>query len=60
MCLVPEIYAIPVLVVDLSDHNHFIKKDIAFEKIPLIISAPTIEKINKERRREREKDKGKN
>ena len=55
MCLVPEIYAIPVLVVDLSDHNHFIN-----EKIPLIISAPTIEKINKERRREREKDKGKN
>ena len=47
MCLVPEIYAIPVLVVDLSDRNHFIKKDIAFEKIPLIISAPTIEKINK-------------
>ena len=41
MCLVPEIYTIPVLVVDLSDHNHFIKKDTAFEKIPLIISAST-------------------
>jgi len=34
ICLVPEIYTIPVLVVDLSDHNHFIKKDTAFEKIP--------------------------
>ena len=45
MCLVPEIYAIPVLVVDLSDHNHFIKKDTTFEKIPLIISAPSIEKV---------------
>lgn len=37
--------SIPVLVVALSDHNHFISTDTAFEKTPLTISA----KINKQK-----------